>query len=422
MMEVEYHKDFRHNYLILKNTQVPVDIYQCKMITGNRIKGLLPCKERHINGDMLLYYEITSKQSIASLYETGSITMSQMKMIFRQLQLLGESISKFLLNESCLILNPEYIYVDVETEELFFLYYPFEVEETNMKALLEFLVDKVNKDEAEAVEAAYKMLELAEKEQFVLDEILQWFEEDYEELQETEKEIADSPEIYVESTEEGETEYEAKRSKKIEKAAFGGAIISIGMGAVLYSIYNTYDLNQKEWISFYAALSAAGVMFTISVIWLIWHKLIIKNFSGQHKAPDFPKREEEDKPYQYTAVCEKLQENEKQPFGNTVFLPWIEGCENKLYGMGKGNKNHIDLNRLPLTVGKLAGSVDMIITDQSISRRHAKFTREGSRIYMTDLNSTNGTFKNGLRLEPNTSEALEPGDEIRLGKLKFIYR
>lgn len=41
---------------------------------------------------------------------------------------------------------------------------------------------------------------------------------------------------------------------------------------------------------------------------------------------------------------------------------------------------------------------------------------------MTDLNSTNGTFKNGLRLTPNTSEILEPGDEIRLGKLKFVYR
>ena len=75
-----------------------------------------------------------------------------------------------------------------------------------------------------------------------------------------------------------------------------------------------------------------------------------------------------------------------------------------------------------MTVGKLAGSVDMVINDQSISRRHVKFAREGNRVCMTDLNSTNGTFKNGLRLQPNASEILEPGDEIRLGKLKFIYR
>ena len=108
--------------------------------------------------------------------------------------------------------------------------------------------------------------------------------------------------------------------------------------------------------------------------------------------------------------------------GNTVFIPWAESCENKLYGADRKNKYHIDLEMLPLTVGKLAGMVDMIIDEQSISRMHARFSRSGSRIYITDLNSTNGTFRNGMRLEPNTSELIEPGDEIRLGKLKFIYR
>ena len=85
-------------------------------------------------------------------------------------------------------------------------------------------------------------------------------------------------------------------------------------------------------------------------------------------------------------------------------------------------KHHIDLNRLPLTVGKMAGAVDMVINETSISRMHAKFSKGGNKVYVTDLNSTNGTFKNGLRLEPNASEIIEPGDEIRLGKLKFIYR
>lgn len=32
------------------------------------------------------------------------------------------------------------------------------------------------------------------------------------------------------------------------------------------------------------------------------------------------------------------------------------------------------------------------------------------------------SFRNGMRLEPNASEIIEPGDEIGIGKLKFIYR
>ena len=47
---------------------------------------------------------------------------------------------------------------------------------------------------------------------------------------------------------------------------------------------------------------------------------------------------------------------------------------------------------------------------------------DGNRFFITDLNSTNGTFRNGMRLEPNASEIIKPGDEIGIGKLKFIYR
>ena len=83
---------------------------------------------------------------------------------------------------------------------------------------------------------------------------------------------------------------------------------------------------------------------------------------------------------------------------------------------------HIPLQKLPITVGKMAGAVDLVLNDQSVSRLHARISRYGNRFFITDLNSTNGTFRNGMRLEPNASEIIEPGDEIGIGKLKFIYR
>ena len=44
MLETKYYKDFRHNYIILKLADSAADLYQCRMITGNQIEGLLPCK------------------------------------------------------------------------------------------------------------------------------------------------------------------------------------------------------------------------------------------------------------------------------------------------------------------------------------------------------------------------------------------
>jgi hypothetical protein len=410
MAEVNYYKDFKHNYLILKNENAQGDVYQCRMITGNRIEGLLACQERHINDELLLYYEITSRQSLQSIYESSRMGMKELNGFFMQLQRVLEGISRYLLDERYLMLKPEFIFMDIETKELSFLYYPFEPEEDYMTVLLEFLADRVDSEDKDAVRLVYKMLDLCMKEQFVLDEVLKWFEEDYAEGNETEgrePEYQDFPpqEIPLAPKEEN------KKVTFIPTIGILRLFLPLLPAAVLFCIYKMYQLSDRELVWFWAALLLDGVIFLAGICFFLYKTV-----------KDKKTEKEEEGLYREQSLYEQVNVMTQQSYGNTVFIPWMENCENKLYGTGKGNKNHIDLNRLPLTVGKLAGSVDMVIDDSSISRRHVKFAREGNRIFMTDLNSTNGTFKNGLRLLPNTSEVLEPGDEIRLGKLKFIYR
>ena len=115
------------------------------------------------------------------------------------------------------------------------------------------------------------------------------------------------------------------------------------------------------------------------------------------------------------SICRNfIIQNHEQDF----YLPLICNCmEQKII-----QYQQIPLQKLPITVGKMAGAVDLVLNDQSVSRLHARISRDGNRFFITDLNSTNGTFRNGMRLEPNASEIIEPGDEIGIGKLKFIYR
>ena len=82
----------------------------------------------------------------------------------------------------------------------------------------------------------------------------------------------------------------------------------------------------------------------------------------------------------------------------------------------------IALDRLPLTVGKMEGCVDKVLKDSSISRIHCRFIREGERVAVLDLGSTNGTYRNGLRLSPQEKIYIEEGDEIRLGRVCFDCR
>ena len=53
-----------------------------------------------------------------------------------------------------------------------------------------------------------------------------------------------------------------------------------------------------------------------------------------------------------------------------------------------------------------------------VSREHAAFVREGTKLSITDLGSMNGTYVNGQRLRENEARILHNGDEIVLGRMR----
>ncbi len=66
-------------------------------------------------------------------------------------------------------------------------------------------------------------------------------------------------------------------------------------------------------------------------------------------------------------------------------------------------------------------SADISIADQSISRKHAKVSREGTVIKIEDLGSANGTVINGKKLEPGHVAKLAKEDMVKLGNSIVKY-
>ena len=54
-----------------------------------------------------------------------------------------------------------------------------------------------------------------------------------------------------------------------------------------------------------------------------------------------------------------------------------------------------------------------------VSRLHAVIKRSGDHISIMDLGSSNGTYLNGKKLQPNTEQILQHGDVLMFGKLKI---
>lgn len=71
-----------------------------------------------------------------------------------------------------------------------------------------------------------------------------------------------------------------------------------------------------------------------------------------------------------------------------------------------------------MTVGRVAG-VDVVIDDDSVSRRHAEVIVKGREVTVKDLGSANGTTVNGAPISEDT--ILAAGDIIQFGVVEVMY-
>jgi hypothetical protein len=90
----------------------------------------------------------------------------------------------------------------------------------------------------------------------------------------------------------------------------------------------------------------------------------------------------------------------------------------RLVSIGVQPQLEYRLDKSTLAVGS-HHSNDLVLTDTTVSRRHATISRRLGRFVLTDLGSTNGSYINGRRIARPT--ALRRGDEVRFGSARFGF-
>lgn len=88
-----------------------------------------------------------------------------------------------------------------------------------------------------------------------------------------------------------------------------------------------------------------------------------------------------------------------------------------LINRGSFRVSEIDLKRGTLTVGRDADN-NIPVPDTAVSGHHAKIVTLFDACYIQDLDSTNGTFVNGKRVQEHT---LRNGDVITLGNHQILF-
>lgn len=469
MLEARYFRDYKHNYMILQcNQQQAGTSYQCRLLTSGRIEGILCCSLRHVNGESYFYYDISSRTTLRGLYQSRKMTAQQVRELFEQLYEICRGLGDCFMEESRLVLEPEYIYYDMSHKKYIGLYYPDYETDKPYEALMDFLLEHLDGRDETLANHIYTIYERMEESSFSLWDALQLLGEDEEKAAEKETgQRADfsiaaagleeqsltsgfAPAVSDESVEEDRNEMfeEAKTSVPAKRKSLFYPLLTLvsilGIVGIVY-IYGSYDLSDQEVMTLFGCGGLLAVCLLIGAVCTVRggvHE--VKPGRGMGNEEPFPSEEDfylpEQTPISLEEVLSKkmeigpaagrknaaqqmpIQPQTVEEDADTVFFDSAKTVEYKLYALDRKNKKHITLNRFPYTVGKMAGCVDCALADDSVSRIHARFEKAGDRVMLIDMNSTNGTYRNGLRMQPQETVEIEPGDEIRFGNLNYCFR
>lgn len=86
--------------------------------------------------------------------------------------------------------------------------------------------------------------------------------------------------------------------------------------------------------------------------------------------------------------------------------------------LASGEKLRVPDSTVPISVGRAAQN-GLVLSDAGVSSHHATLQVAQNRLQVCDLNSTNGTFVNGVKIAPQTPQPLQIGDRVRFGSLEI---
>lgn len=487
-MEATYRRDGEHNYMIL---QAPDEMqgneYQVRMLLVNEIPGLLRCKLRRIDGEVFFYYDITSRQPLSRIFEHRAAGYEDIRAVVQAAGRTLAGIARYLLADEGLILDPELIYMDVETKEVSFCYLPFfsgDITEA-FRSLSEYLLKTLDHEDEQAVLWGYRLYSGTIEENYSIRAVIEGVQEKSEKYRKErenslpveEKGKKDSKEKEKEIREEklavrqmmtGQEQL-AKRENRKKKIRLGAVAVFgiLGTGALLF--LHALTLTQAGGIFFLGA----GIFYYVCMgrkdertgekrlsgekdggLRQRWIKSREKRssqarqkkekcageiegydgyekescggerikYSGieeEAKAQQFCKREI----FQEEEICDFQEDSEEEVYGQTTLLGGgRKGACPMLISSNPDIRENAVIDKEKFVIGKLKGQVDMALNLPVISRIHAEIERKEGKYFLIDLNSMNGTYLNGERLEANEYRQLHTGDEIYFAGAGYYFK
>ncbi len=443
MEELEYKREMNRNYMVIQPKNEWNDTYTVRMLSGNKIPGLLEFQEKQINGTVRYYYDITSKQPLGRTLEHRSLTEQEVRALISSLLCALKQMERFLLDTDQICIQPEYIYLEPDTFRTWFCLIPGRKQDFSAEFLgfAQYILDHVDHSDGEAVVLAFSIFRVSRRDNFGIIDIEECLgrkvenknENLREEMgatcrEENEASVDMGPsELWNCVKPEGVTEVRKEKSRTIGYAAL--LVMAVCIPGGVAGIFGLSILIRWKWAFFIMELVL--LIVGLGLLRGDRNRSLSKNVSGKWNVETEEDRWEEyfiEENSDWIEQIDKKEpmrpEDENEDDMQTILLTSVRERidQKKRMLVSVNGENKIDIGYFPFLIGKNKAMADFCLNEPGVSRLHVKIEELSGEYFVTDLNSTNGTKVNGELLKANETKKLLPGDELVLADIKFLFQ
>ena len=393
-MEIEYIRNIRSSNMLL-TCSGRIESMEEIMLTKNRIYGLLPVKHQRKDERTVFYYDITGKQALDALLESRFADEHLLLQIFSGIGGVLERLDKYLLTQNHLLLLPECIFWDYQLEEAWFCYCPGEEADIQdaFRKLIEYLLTKTDHKDEKAVEIVYGVYDAALKPGYSLER------------------IRESLSLW----------------KGSMSSSVGGKDENLGAGEKSSTTVLGQGMSRKSLETDCSTMKSVrkkkNILNQMKMYFQdeFWKNKIMnffeQKFSLQSKIREmFQGRKQEPEPIVFEPEEEKIQagrptvllaEKKKKPLGILKYE-------------GDHGENDLKLDHFPYLIGS-SSACDGVISNETISREHARITKTEEIYFIEDLNSLNGTVVGGELIHYKLKVSLEINETVEFANEKYRF-
>lgn len=376
-MKTEYLRTASNSYMIIKDAEYLFEPYELQMVLRNKIEHLLSMQIMISDGKTEYWYDVTGMQSLAQKLTMQTAGGALVRKAAEEICGMKTELEEYLLQDIDIVYDPEMIFMDRKETSIKFCYIPgFGTEKRGgVKGLLEKFLQRLDHSDAAAVRLAYGLYERCETDDLTLRDYYDCLYGKKQKEDEAEERRMDAM-MYAKASENMELS-EQKRSEDVLDLVKG-------------------DVNQLKRKRRFFHREKRKIQDQSSIIYDV----------GSEEMESFMVAERKPSENWEETVCFSAAERK------TV---WV------LEYKGDGLEEDLRMEQFPYRIGKHGSDVEGKLYAQTVSRMHAQITQdEEAHLWISDFNSTNGTYLNGHLIPMNTPMRIQEGDRVIFATEEYI--